>query len=222
MTTVALEVDAMDGAAPYTGAGLGSGDPWDLVEANLDALFDGAKTLEIPHDSAEFGALSAGAGPWSAEELRSLSEAHRDDRPTDSRATFHALWLDGYLEDDGQERRDVLGVSLGGTTIIAMFKPVIEGASNIDTIQRFTEQVTLTHELGHAIGLVNNGVALTTAHHDAEHGAHCTDDRCVMYYAVEGPGDVVEFVQEYVASGSTVLFRDDCLADVAAARQAAD
>lgn len=222
ITTVALEVDAAPGAQPYTGGGLGSTDPWDLTEANLDALFDGSKTLEIPREAEDFGSLDAGAGPWTGAALEDLSALHRDDPPTDSRATFHALWLDGYYADGTGERRDVLGVSLGGTSIIAMFKPVIAGASSFETIQTFTEQVTLTHELGHAIGLVNNGVSPTTAHHDAEHGAHCTNDRCVMYYAVEGPGDVVEFVQEYVVTGSTVLFDEACLDDIAAARDAAN
>lgn len=222
ITTVALEVDVAPGAEPYTGGDLGSTDPWDLTEANLDALFDGTKTLEIPRAEDAFGSLDAGAGPWTGAALEDLSALHRDDPPTDSRATFHALWLDGYYADSSGERRDVLGVSLGGTSIIAMFKPVIEGASSLEGIRTFTEQVTLTHELGHAIGLVNNGVAPTTDHHDAEHGAHCTNDRCVMYYAVEGPGDVVEFVQEYVATGSTVIFDDPCLDDIAAARDAAD
>lgn len=167
--------------------------------------------------------MDAGAGPYSSATLRALSEAHRDDPPTETRATFHALWLDGYYQDEaGDERRNVLGVSLGGTTIIAMFKPVVEGASSTDAVRRFTEQVTLTHEFGHAIGLVENGIAATSNHHDAPNGAHCTDDRCVMYYAVEGPSDVVEFVQGVITDGSTVVFGDACLADVAAARAAAE
>ena len=35
---------------------------------------------------------------------------------------------------------------------------------------RFTcvEQSTIVHEIGHAIGLVNNGVPATTAHHDGQ------------------------------------------------------
>lgn len=50
VTTVALEVDFAPGAQPYTADGDLSGvDPWDLFEANADALFDGEKALEIPH-----------------------------------------------------------------------------------------------------------------------------------------------------------------------------
>jgi hypothetical protein len=96
-----------------------------------------------------------------------------------------------------------------------MFKPVIESTDVplLPAISRFVEQTTLVHELGHAVGLVNRGVPLASQHHDAEHGAHCTDDRCVMYYANEGASDLSQFVSEYVTSGDTIVFGADCLAD---------
>jgi hypothetical protein len=79
---------------------------------------------------------------------------------------------------------------------------------------RFVEQSTMIHELAHAIGLVDNGVPLAAAHRDPDHGAHCDDDRCVMYYLNEGASDAAAFVQQRVLTGNTILFDDSCLADV--------
>lgn len=219
VTTVLVEVDYASGAEPYTESTLGS-DPWTLFETNADALFGGTKTLVYPTALSDMGDLGdQGSGPFSRSDVLALSGSSRDQTGTDSQATFHVIFLDGYFEDsDGETRDTVLGVSFGGTSVIAMFKPVIEGAASLDVTRRFVEQTTLVHEFGHAVGLVNNGVALTAEHHDAENGAHCTDDACVMYYAIETPSDVAAFVQQYVTTGSTVLFGDDCLADAQAAR----
>jgi hypothetical protein len=101
-----------------------------------------------------------------------------------------------------------------------MFKPVIEGTASgrAGILSRYVEQATMIHEFGHAVGLVNNGLAMAAPHQDQANGAHCTNDSCVMYYAVEGVGGVVDFVQQYVTTGSNVLFGEECLADAAAAR----
>jgi hypothetical protein len=95
-----------------------------------------------------------------------------------------------------------------------MFKDVISGASGIPNVARFVEQVTLIHELGHAIGLVDNGVPLASAHKDAAHGAHCTSDRCAMYWQVEGASAAAAYAQQYVLTSDTIIFGAECLADV--------
>ena len=112
-------------------------------------------------------------------------------------------------------------MSIGTTTVIALFKPVIDSAAVLDDTRAFVEQTTLVHEFGHGVGLVNNGIPNLADHHDAEHGAHCADDRCVMYWAVEGPADVAQFVQQVVTTGDVTLWGSDCLDDVAAVRGAA-
>jgi hypothetical protein len=111
----------------------------------------------------------------------------------------------------------VLGVSLGDTGVIAVFKPVVRGASALPTLQRFVEQTTLIHEFGHAVGLVANGLSVTSAHHDAAHGAHCTNQDCVMYYLNEGASDALAFVQRRIQGGSSVVFGPECLQDAHAA-----
>lgn len=80
--------------------------------------------------------------------------------------------------------------------------------------RRAIEQATLIHEFGHAIGLVNNGVPLASQHQDTAHGAHCTNDRCVMFWQVEGANDAAQFVRDAVIGNDTILWGDECLMDV--------
>ncbi|TNE87991.1 MAG: hypothetical protein EP330_17035 [Deltaproteobacteria bacterium] len=216
-TTVALEIDYVAGAEPYTG-GVGGGD-WELFRTNAEALFGEGMTVDVPTALADMSEVAVDAGPYTAAEILAIADEHRDAVDDGDTVHFYVVWLDGYLEDDdGSANESVLGVSIGDTRVIAMFKPVIEGSSLLDQVRRFSEQLVLTHEFGHAVGLVNNGIPNLAEHHDAEHGAHCTNDRCVMYWALEGAGEVAQFAQNYVTTGSTVVFDQDCLDDAAAVR----
>ena len=107
----------------------------------------------------------------------------------------------------------MLGVSIGDTGVIAMFKPVID--NNSLSVQ-FIEQTTLIHEFGHAAGLVNNGVDIVIDHHDEDHGAHCNNDDCVMYYLNEGSSGLADFVRQYVTEDNPVVFGEQCIKDIEA------
>jgi hypothetical protein len=166
-----------------------------------------------------------GPGPFDAEAIAGLAGRYRDVRSGDGVASYYAIWLDGLYAEGGRARDDVLGVSLGETGVIAMFKPVLRGAASRQAVRWFVEQSTLVHEFGHAAGLVNNGVDARGAHHDAEHGAHCTNrEGCVMFYANEGVADIVSFYErnrerngDDAALFEAVLFGPECLGDMAAA-----
>lgn len=208
------------GAEPYTGEAGTTGDVWDLFRANAEALFAGRdKAFVIPTRLEEMQALDdVPAGPYDYDEIVAIADAHRDRKSSGSVVSYYVVWLDGKYEKDGSEQAGVLGVNLTGTGIIAMFKPVIESTSvgPLGAVERYVEQATLVHEFGHAVGLVNNGLPLESEHHDAEHGAHCSNEDCVMYWQVEGTSGMVDFVVRCVTSGDVVLFADDCLADAAA------
>jgi predicted Zn-dependent protease len=154
---------------------------------------------------------------FSVDEILDIADRHRDEESSGSTATFYFVWLDGFFRDGDVVEENIIGVSIGDTSVVAMFKPVIESISlpgNSETLQRFSEQTTLIHEFGHAVGLVNRGVPLTSDHHDAENGAHCTNRDCVMFWTNEGVRDLIPFVQNLLASGTTIVFGDECLADV--------
>lgn len=216
--TVVLEVDYQSGAAPYTGEVAAFGDTWSIFSTNAERLFMGSgKTLELPSSLGEMEELSSVFGEdFTVEMILAIADEHRDQRSDQPTATFYALWLDGYFFDGGERKTSILGVSLGQTGVIAMFKPVIESATVLDlpNASRFAEQAILVHEFGHALGLVNIGIPLQSPHHDEAHGAHCVNDRCVMFWAYEGASDLAMFVRDYVTSADVILFAPDCLADV--------
>ena len=232
MEKLTVEVAYEPNAEPYTGQFGAPAPPtffgrayWDITEENLKSLFEGrpkAVTVTVPKALADMGALPAqNQTGWSAEEIKVLWEAHRKNTSTATHAYLFVAFLPGNFEQDGQIKNGVLGVHLGGLPVMAVFKDVVKSASIglfSEQIRRYVEQATVVHELGHALGLVNNGTPMVKPHQDTEHGAHCTNTDCVMYWQNEGTSGLVNFVVAAEKSGSLVLFKEECLADTRAYR----
>jgi hypothetical protein len=217
ISDVVVEIDYETGQEPFTGNVIGFGDTFDLTDANIDRLFSGTKQLAIPDtlaDMTEVGDISD--EELTVADLLALADMHRDQRDAGATKAYYVLFVSGHFADDTGVQTGVLGVSLGETGVIAMFKDVIRSTDvpGFPNVVRFVEQSTLIHELSHALGLVDNGVPLASQHRDPDHGAHCNNDRCVMFFANEGAADAAQFVREAVISGNTILFDDACLADV--------
>ena len=216
---VILEVDYEAGAAPFDAYPRRDGSPWDLLEDNIEALFARStpRTLIIPKTLSEMqslGVLSSGPD-FTSSEILEIASASRDVESTEFSRSFYIVFLDGFFEDQGGRQDQVLGVSIGDTGVIAMFKPVV-GTSD-DALSRFVEQTTLVHEIGHAVGLVDNGLPLASDHLDEENGAHCTNDRCVMYWLNERVANAIQFARERFMGEDTVVFGQECLDDAFAA-----
>lgn len=215
---VVVEVDVQDGAEPFTGDTV-YGDTWDLTVENLTALLGDDIALVVPRALADMGELDdVPDGDLSTAEILELSSAHIDDDGDfdDKTARYHVLFVDRFFEEGGARRDNVLGVSIGDTRVVAMFKPVIgDGGALLigDGVDRFVEQTTMVHELGHALGLVNNGIEMRRDHQDEENGAHCENDACVMIFLNEGFSDAVAFARDALLRGDRILFDDDCLDD---------
>ncbi len=217
VAAVDVEIDFETGEAPYTGNILAFGDAFDLTVGNLGRIFAGTKALSVPRTTAAMQDVGAIADEeLTTTDLLALAATHRDLADSPTRKTYYLIFVSGNFADGGGARPGVLGVSIGDTGVIAMFKDVIESTASVafPNLEKFVEQSTLVHELGHAIGLVDNGVALTTDHKDPDHGAHCTNQECVMYWLNEGAGDAAQFAMDYVTAGDAILFGDECLADV--------
>jgi hypothetical protein len=218
ITKIVIEVDYASGSAPYTGQQLLFGDVWGVFKANSARLFEGTnKEITVPTELPQMEELKDVTGKeFTGEQILAIAAAHRDTPSSGDTASFYFVWLPGNYNDGKMVRTDVLGVSLGSSGVIAMFKEVIAGTSvgPLDNVAKYVEQATLVHEFGHAVGLVQNGIPTTSAHHDEPHGAHCTNTDCVMYYAIEGTQGAADFATKYVTSEGSILFADDCLADV--------
>lgn len=225
--SLALEVDYQTGAEPYTEypSPTRDGSTWEMTETNLDRLFrKNDATLDIPSSTSDMEEVSPQPeAPFASDEILEIAGSHRDVTSTESDRSFYVVFLDGKFEDDSGTRDDVLGVSIGNTGVLAIFKPVVERAAGDDpygqTVRRYVEQTTVVHEFGHAAGLVDNGLAMVDDHRDESHGAHCDNQDCVMYWKNQGPDGLSNFVDQYVIGEDDVVFRDQCLADVDAASE---
>jgi len=209
-----VEIDYVTGAEPYVGPLNLAEDPWSLADVNLSSLLPEGKELVIPHTLDEMYEIpSPGMDFMSRSDILQLASEVRQVDDSPDKTVIQALWLDAQYKDSSGERPGVIGVSLTGTNVIAMFKPTVELLGNVDLTLAFGEQTTFIHEVGHAIGLVNNGVPMTDDHQDEANGAHCVRENCVMYWANEGVVDLLRFIDQYVTTGDAVIFQQDCQSD---------
>jgi len=212
ITAVTIEVDYESGVEPYTGAVVGFGDTWDLTASNMGRLFAGHKALDIPRTLSDMQDIGAVADEEiTVTDALAIADAHRDAMDTATTKTYYVVFVSGAFADASGPNNAVLGVSIGNTGVIVMFKDVIESTG---IAARFVEQSTLVHELGHAVGLVNNGVPLASAHEDPAHSHHCANDNCVLFWQNDGPSAMAAFAENFVINGESILFGDECLADV--------
>ncbi len=216
VTKVVIEIDYETGQEPFTGQTLGMGDTFDLSAANIDRLFAGKKEITLPRELATMQDIGTIADEeLTVSELLQLAGQHRDQADAGDTKTYYLMFVSGLYTTDEGPQSGVLGVSIGTTGVVAMFKDVIRSTNVIGfpNVVRFVEQSTIIHELGHSFGLVDNGVPMVANHRDASHGAHCNNDACVMYYLNEGASDATAFVRDKVLTGNTILFDAKCLDD---------
>jgi hypothetical protein len=210
---VRVEIDYESGQSPYTGMVAGLGDVFDPTVSNLDRLFSGTRALDVPRTLAEMSDIGAVADEEiTIYDLRELAAQHRTLHDTGDTKTLYVVFVSGTFANDQGPQPRVLGVEVDDT--IAVFKDVIRTTSAVPNVLRFVEQTTLIHELGHAVGLVDNGVPMLSDHKDPASGTHCTNPDCVMYWLNTSGGDVTAFVQRRFDAGASVLFGPECLADV--------
>lgn len=192
------------GAEPFVGNFASGNAVWSLACDNITHLFQWrtvAPTITCPTtlgNMTEIG--NSNTNSWSLEALINLNDNHSPSSVSNT-VDLNIYFVNGFYESGNT----VLGLSISGTNIMAIFKDVIEGSGGT-TVQRFVEQSTIIHEIGHAFGLVNNGITMHTNHQDVANGNHTTDKDCVMYHLNEGRSDLIKFVQDYIINGNTIMW----------------
>lgn len=217
ITKVVIEIDYENGQEPYTGNIIGFGNTFDPMVANIDRVFAHKKQLTIPTTTAQMQSIgSVNDEELTPADILTLASLHRDQHDSADTKTYYIVFVSGYYTDGAGPNHGVLGVSIGNSGVVAMFKDVIRTTQSLTTpnTERYVEQSTLIHEVSHAIGLVDNGIPMVVGHKDAEHGAHCNNPNCVMYWLNEGASDASSFAISRLVTGSSIIFDNACLADV--------
>lgn len=209
---LAVQVYYEEGADPYDRGPLGA-QIWNLFQDNLDALFEGRKLeplIIIPKTLAEMTKFSArNRSKWSIDDVLNLDKSMSSPVGPDT-LVFKIFFVNGVSEDSS----DTIGFHITGTRVMVIFKDVIKGTSgNSPFVSMYVEQATLIHEMGHALGLVNNGLPMQSSHQDKAHGAHCSQTDCVMYWANEGRSSMITFAQKLISTQSNIMFDSQCLQD---------
>ncbi|HUR60945.1 MAG TPA: hypothetical protein VM286_01090 [Candidatus Thermoplasmatota archaeon] len=150
----------------------------------------------VQKDSIEFRideAIGTDAGhAWGDAEAQSFANDHKGQSTSGDRVVTHLVFLTGHSDHDTGEGK-VLGVSFGHSLIV-IYSDSVTHACDPGVVPVFRTcnpsdifRSVVVHEYGHALGLVNNGAPMQQAHEDTapEHRRHSSNDRSVMYWAVE-------------------------------------
>lgn len=171
-STLRLEVDYMPGHAP-THAGL------DSLRAELDEHLDKSTiVIEMPTEIP-----SGGQSEYTSDDVREIENQHRDNYTQGGEST---LWAYCVILDGTFATQNVVGIAYLNTSM-AFFGETIDEISGglTQPSPSKVEGTAFRHEFGHNLGLVNNGTPMQDDHQDDPNGAHCTNDACVMLYAIE-------------------------------------
>lgn len=81
---------------------------------------------------------------------------------------------------------DVLGVAYRNTSVALLGKTIHNNSGGLLQVGRTQLETTvLLHEIGHLLGLVDAGTPMQHHHIDNNHGKHCDNNACLMYYQAE-------------------------------------
>ena len=128
---------------------------------------------------------SSNQASYSREDLREIEEENRTEYSVETTLVAYLLFVDGdFLDDDGFRNITTLGTSLYNTSAAFFGETIqqISGPLDFDPDQWFVESLTISHQFGHLMGLVNNQTEMVDTHHDAQNEFHCANDLCLMYF----------------------------------------
>ncbi len=145
---------------------------------------------------------------YSAAQVRSLEQQHRTVYTSGRTLATYLVFLNGEFAGSP----NVLGIAYNNTSMAIFEEKIVQNTGGLNQPTRATVEGTVAnHEFGHIMGLVNNGIAMQTSHQDTQHGEHCDDPNCLMYYAVR----TTDFLSNLL--GGMPTLDQDCLDDLRAA-----
>jgi hypothetical protein len=210
-TKLVLEVDSVPGFEPRNSVE-------SALTAGLADILDKPGGIMAIRDGS---LVSRGADhAWTIDELDDLADESATLTVDNAAAKMHILFVDGHYAEDTASSK-ILGVAWNRKNLV-MFKQTLESvcaSAPLIVRERVCAAAELgvwTHETGHLLGLVDNGLEMVSDHKDPDssHGRHDASDDCIMFWAYNGGGIVDLFMDEEQDLG----FDAACLADIAALR----
>lgn len=200
------------GAEPYVGPiGLTANDTWSIMKNSYQALFSNhvGRTITVPTTLGQMNALpDIGRATWTSDALINFAQSHPPTAmPPD--VAVGVYFVNGTLNGDP----NILGVQFRGYPYAFIFKDVVVSSGGDGASQRYVEQAVVVHEVGHAVGLVNNGLPMVTAHDDGSHPKHSTNKDCVMYWSVENKSNILTTLASFILGNQLNLFGAQSLND---------
>jgi len=145
-------------------------------------------------------ALSDESRSWDDGAIQDYAKAHASFTTGGNQVVTHLMFLSGHYAGDSSNGK-VLGVTYD-YDLIVMFPQTISSSCTLATLCTSATpmlRASTLHEFGHALGLVNRGVAMVHPHEDSGHKGHSTNSASVMYWQVESSD-----IASLLASGGTI------------------
>lgn len=153
---------------------------------------------------------TSGQASFSIGQIRQIEAQSRTMYPNGQTMVAYFLMLDGDSDQSNGNMR-ILGHAYGATSM-AIYQAAIQDLSGGigEPARDVLESTVINHEFGHILGLVGNGSPpVQPGHHDTANGAHCTNQNCLMYYAVD-----ISDVVANLLGGSIPALDADCIDDL--------
>ena len=159
------------------------------------------------------------------DDVKAYEDAHRT-AYTDGEESV--IWM-GYMP--GSMARDTmdsytLALAYRGSSIMVFPDNIRKACETLaetlpDGVDRakacaYIEATTVLHELGHLMGLTDNGTPMVEPHKDEGNGDHCDQSDCIMY-AYSNMNSVFNRARVDIEAGRDIaLFGPHCFADISA------
>ena len=149
--------------------------------------------------------------PFSIAEINAIENSVRTKYNNVGVLTLHLLFLNGeYIEDNATSK--TLGVAYRNTSCV-LFESAILALSNLlNAPSRVDLETTvMAHEVCHLLGLVDLGSPMQNDHIDNDHGKHCQNSNCLMFWQIENSN-----VVNMMTSGNLPSLDANCILDLQA------
>ena len=144
---------------------------------------------------------------FSLDEVAAIEQAARRRYSRDEDLAIYILYTNGVFVEP-----NLLGYAYRNTSAVIFGKNIHENSNRKGRPSRSNlETKVLQHEVAHLMGLVNVGTALQSDHKDNQHGKHCLNKNCLMYYLTD-----TEESPSFLLKKPLPRLDEACLADLRA------